>query len=179
MRDAAEAVMTALLVASLVVSASPKMSERDLRVLAMLHEHNAIEMELGKLAQTQAGSKDVKAFGALVAKDHAFLDKQVLAVAGATLPKYVPENDDERARREQLELTVAHLKTLHGEAFDQAFTDALMRWHQDDISAVEAQRSMTQDAHVYGLLGKILPVLREHRSIAEKLTRGERSESSG
>jgi hypothetical protein len=87
----------------------------------------------------------------------------------------VPENDDERARHQETEQRVARLKALHGEAFDQSFADALMRWSQDDIAAVEAQRSMTQDAHVYALLGKILPVLREHRSVAEKLIRGGRS----
>jgi putative membrane protein len=167
--------MTALLLASLVVSASPKLSERDARVLAMLHEHNVMQIELGRLAKTQAESRDVKNFGALIAKDNAFIDKQVVKLAGSSLGPFTPENDDERARHQDIEQKVARLKTLHGEAFDDSFADAIMRWSQDDIGAVEAQRSMTQDAHVYALLGKILPVLREHRSVAEKLIRGERS----
>jgi putative membrane protein len=152
---------------------SSKLSPSDEHVLSMLHARDSIENELGRLAKTQAASKQVKAFGLLVAKDHAFLDRQVLALArrsGVELKPWRGTTDEEREKLRAMEDTVAQLKDLKGEAFDKLFVDAVERWHQDDIAAVEAQRSLTTDIHVYALLGKVLPVLREHRSIAEKLS---------
>lgn len=185
--------MTALLVAAALLTsqnnldaADPKakpaqptksttLSERDLHVLSMLHMRDSVEVEAGRLATGQAGSKRVKAFGALIAKDHTFLDKQVLKTAGKTaveIPPYEPKDDVERAQLKGMEDTVAQLKTLKGPEFDRVFIQAVQRWHQDDVSVVEAQRSVTQDPHVYGLLGKVLPVLREHRAMAERLANG-------
>src|SRR5689334_15425213 len=105
--------MAALLVAA-VVAANAKPSEHDLNVLAMLHYQNAVETELGRLAKTQAESKAVKAFGALVAKDHTFLDRQVLKIAGKAAPRFTPQTEDERARKQEMEETVGRLKTLKG-----------------------------------------------------------------
>ena len=175
--------MTALVVAAALFTAqsnadaaplvSDTLSASDVHVLSMLHARDAIETELGRLAQSQAGSKQVKAFGLLVSKDHVFLDKQIVKLAKrskVTLEPWQAKNDDERAQLHAMEDTIAMLKDLKGEQFDRLFVDAVQRWHSDDIAAVEAQRSLTTNARVYALLGKILPVLREHRAVAEKLS---------
>jgi putative membrane protein len=153
-------------------AATNTLSDSDVHVLTMLHARNAIENELGHLAKAQAGSKQVRAFGAMVAKDHAFLDKSVLKLvrkAGIELQPWQGKNDDERRQLIEMQDTVAQLKTLKGDAFDRLFVSSVERWHDADIAAVEAQRSLTTESHVYALLGKILPVLREHRAVAEKI----------
>jgi putative membrane protein len=154
---------------------STTLSERDLHVLSLLHFHDAVETEAGRLAKDQASSKRVKAFGALIAKDDTFLDKQVMKTArkaGVTVPPYLPKDDIERAQFDAMEGTLSQLKALKGPEFDRVLIDAVQRWNQDVITAVEAQRSVTQDAHVYSLLDKVLPVLREHRGMAARLASG-------
>jgi putative membrane protein len=154
---------------------STTLSERDQHLLSLLRLHDAVEVEAGRLAKDQASSKRVKAFGALIAKDDTFLDKQVLKTArktGVDVPPYEPKDDVERAQFTAMEGTMAQLKALQGPEFDRVLIDAVQRWNQDVITAVEAQRSVTQDAHVYSLLGKVLPVRREHRAMAARLASG-------
>jgi putative membrane protein len=46
-------------------------------VLAELHRANASEADLGKVAEQRAHSRDVKAFGKRMVKDHTALDKDI------------------------------------------------------------------------------------------------------
>src|SRR5262249_17455012 len=135
---------------------------------------NQTEMELGKLAKARGQSQRVRSFGDMLMKDHTLADRQVEAFAkrkGVQIPQVTPKDDAEAEQMRRDEDTLERLKTLEGDEFDRSFAQMMAGGHQRTISAVEAGRSQTQDPQFYTLLGRLLPVLREHYGIAAKMVR--------
>jgi predicted outer membrane protein len=56
-----------------------------------------------------------------------------------------------------------------GAGFDAAFAKEMLADHQKDIAQVEQARDATKDSKLKALLTDILPVLKKHESIAQRL----------
>jgi putative membrane protein len=130
-------------------------------VLAKLHQSNLKEIEMGKLAQERGQSKEVKAFGKTLVKDHTAADKKVQALA----------------RQEKVELPEAppamdHSDLGSGSAFDMKFSQAMVEDHKKDIDEVKTARETTTNARLKALLTELLPTLERHRETAERLANG-------
>jgi len=135
-------------------------------VLGKLHHANQMEIEMGKLAQKNGASKDVKAFGKTLVQDHTASDKKVTALAKkekvdltAAAPPMKPED----------QATMDKLKTQKGAEFDKTFSAAMVEDHKKDVSEATAARDSTSDPQLKALLTETVPVLEKHRGTAEKL----------
>lgn len=65
---------------------------------------------------------------------------------------------------------MAHLQTLSGSEFDQAFSDMMLKGHRDLIRIVEDSREHVTNQEIRGFLDQTLESLRKHEREAERLT---------
>lgn len=97
---------------------------------------NQVDIDAGKLAQSTGSSKDVKAFGEQMVTDHTGVNMQ--AVALVTKLKVTPEdNPTSQSLKKGGEDNLNHLKTLKGAAFDQAYIDHEVAYHQQVLDALD------------------------------------------
>lgn len=61
------------------------------------------------------------------------------------------------------------LRTLKGADFDREFARTMVKEHQMAIDRVTHARSRINDPEVTGLVDKLLPMLKQHLSMAQKL----------
>lgn len=132
-------------------------------VLGKLHHANQMEIDMGKLAQEKGESKDVKAFGKALVKDHTAADKKVTALAKE-------QNVDLSANTPSMPMgKMDKLKGMSGAEFDREFAQAMLDDHQKDVDDAKAAQEKTTDPKLKKLLAATIPVLEKHRETARKL----------
>ena len=119
------------------------------------------EVELGKLAQRNAASDQVKQFGARMVQDHSKANdelKQVASAKGIELPARLDAKN---------QATVDKMKRLAGAGFDKAYMSDMVADHKEDVALFEKESTSGTDADVKGFATKTLPTLREHLKMAQ------------
>ena len=130
-------------------------------VLGKLHHSNLKEISMGKLAQKNGRSKEVKAFGQALVKDHTAGDQKVMALA--------------KQEKINLEVHTAPMSDADMPAipanpdFDAKFARMMLDDHERDISEASAARDATNDDKLRSLLDELLPVLWRHRDAAQRI----------
>jgi putative membrane protein len=129
-------------------------------ILTKLHQTNLKEIEMGKMAEKDGNSKDVKSYGSTLVRDHTAADRRILAFAK------VEHIDIPTAGEKGKEM---EMKLESGPGFDTEFAKHMMQDHQHDIAEVTEVRDSTKDAKLKSLLSSLLPVLKKHEEIAQKI----------
>jgi len=96
-------------------------------------------VELGKLAQQNGHSPDVKSFGARMVQDHSRANDQLTNIAkerGVQLPQQL--NSEHMAMRDRL-------AKLQGDAFDRAYIKMMVADHDKDMKEFRRQAQTSQD----------------------------------
>jgi putative membrane protein len=137
------------------------LSAAELQTLQHLRHTDREEIELGRLAQTNAGSSDVKRYGQMLAEDHEQNEREILSLA-KTRAQQLPEIPKEQR-------TVAKLRPLHGAAFDRELLRAMIAGHEQALATLDAELATTNDPALSALLEKTRPVLEKHRREAQAL----------
>jgi putative membrane protein len=127
-------------------------------VLSKLHQSNQKEIEMGKMAEKNGQSREVKAFGKALVEDHTAAEKKVKALA----------------KQEKVELQTAgepahHEDIAPGPDFDTKFAKAMLDDHKKDVAEAKSARDKTEDSKLKGLLTDIVPTLEKHQDMAQKL----------
>ena len=115
-----------------------------------------LEVELGKLAQTNASSAAVKSFGKMMITDHTKANSELTALAKAknvTIPS-VPGEDAQKH--------IDELKTKKGADFDKAYVDLMVDDHKEDIDEFQKAADDGKEPEVKAFASKTLPTLKEH-----------------
>jgi putative membrane protein len=120
------------------------------------------ETKIGELAQKQAGSADVKAFGQELTTDHGQHLTQV-----ETLAKSMNVTVPTKPKREATE-EYNKLSKLSGKAFDQEFVSYMVKDHKEDIAKYQKE-AQGGDAEIAALAKKTLPTLQKHLETAQSL----------
>ena len=130
---------------------------------------NAVDIDAGKLAETKGTNKDVKAFGKQMVTDHTGVNQQ--AVALVTKLKVTPEdNPTSQSLKSGGEQNVAPLKKLKGAAFDKAYIDHEVAYHQQVLDAVDKVLiPNAKNAELKALLVKVRPAFVAHLDHARKV----------
>ena len=116
------------------------------------------EVELGKLAQQNGSSADVKQFGSHMVMDHSKANDELKALA-AKKGITVPETLD--AKHQAM---VDRFNHLSGPAFDRAYVHAMVRDHEKDAAEFRAASNKAQDPDVKSFAGTTLKVIESHLS---------------
>jgi len=121
-----------------------------------------LEVELGKLAESQASSDAVKQFGTRMVTDHSKANEELSQLAsrkGITLSTSLDAKH---------QATKDKLSKLNGAAFDRAYMDAMVKDHREDVAEFKKESTTGQDADVKAFAAKTLPTLEEHLNMAEQ-----------
>ena len=141
----------------------------DAQIAGIVVTANQVDIDAGKLAQSSATSMDVKAFAQQMVIDHTAVNKSVVDLV--TKLKVSPqENDTSRGLKADGEKSMTGLRSLNGKAFDKAYVDREVAYHQQVIDALDTVLiPNAQNAELKALLVKVRPAFVEHLNHAKHL----------
>ena len=149
----------------------------DAQIAAIVVTANQVDIDAGKLAEAKGTSKEVKAFGKQMVTDHTGVNKAATDLAAKL--KLTPEdNPTAQSLKKGGADNVAHLKTLKGAAFDKAYVDHEVAYHQQVIDALD--KTLIPGAaneELKALLIKVRPAFVAHLEHAKRLQSSMRKES--
>ena len=130
---------------------------------------NQVDIDAGKLAQGKGHSKDVRAFGKQMVTDHTGVNKQ--AVALVTKLKVTPEdNPTSQSLKKGGEDNLKNLKGLKGAAFDKAYIDHEVAYHEQVLDAVDkVLLPSAKNEELKALITKVRPAFVAHLDHAKMI----------
>ena len=141
----------------------------DAQIASIVVTANQVDIDAGKVGKEMASSADVKKFAEQMITDHTGVNKQ--AVELVTKLKVTPEdNPTSQSLKAGGEKNVANLKTLKGAAFDKAYIDHEVVYHQQVLDAVD--KTLIPDAknaELKALLVKVRPAFVAHLEHAKHI----------
>jgi putative membrane protein len=127
--------LIACLVAATAIVARAQ-SVTDPQIAHIVVTANQVDIDAGKLAESMGSNAEVKAFGKQMVAAHAGVNQQAVALAKKL--KVTPEdNATSKSLKSGGDQNVANLKTLNGAAFDKAYIDNEVTYHQAVLDALD------------------------------------------
>lgn len=141
----------------------------DPQIAAIVVTANQVDIDAGKLAASKAHSEAVKQLAQLMVTDHSAVNQSAAALVHKL--KVTPENN---ATSDSLKKggddNLAHLKTLSGDAFDRAYVDHEVAYHEAVIDALDKTLiPSAQNAELKALMVKVRPAFVEHLNHARHI----------
>lgn len=141
----------------------------DPQIAAIVVTANQVDIDAGKLAASRSHSKAVKDFAHLMVSDHTSVNKS--AVDLVTKLKVTPEdNATSQDLKKGGDENLANLRKLDGAAFDRAYVDHEVAYHEAVIGALD--KTLIPNAHngeLKALLVKVRPAFIAHLEHAKQL----------
>ena len=152
------AAAVALVPASTALAQSPN----DAQIASIVVAANQVDIDAGKLATSKASKPDVKAFAQQMVTDHTGVNKQATELV--TRLKVTPEdNATSQSLKSGADTNLATLKGLSGAAFDKAYIDHEVAYHQQVLDAVDKVLiPSASNADLKALLVKVRPAFVAH-----------------
>jgi putative membrane protein len=153
----------------LCAAAATAQEINDAQIASIVVTANQVDVDAGKLAAATSKNAEVKRFAQLMVTDHTGVNKQ--AVALVTRLKVTPEdNETSRSLKAGGDKNVAALKALNGAAFDKAYVDHEVAYHQAVLDAVDKTLvPNARNAELKALLVKVRPAFVTHLEHAKHL----------
>jgi putative membrane protein len=141
----------------------------DAQIASIVVTANQIDVDAGKLAVARAASAEVKAFGQQMIDAHTGVNKS--AVALVTKLNVQPEdNATSQSLKAAGDKNLAALKALNGAAFDRAYIDNEVAYHQQVLDAVDKTLIPgAKNGELKALLVKVRPAFVAHLEHAKHL----------
>jgi len=141
----------------------------DAQIASIVVTANQVDIDAGQLAHATSTNADVKKFAQLMIDDHTGVNKSATALV--TRLKVTPEdNPTSQSLKSEGEKNVADLKRLEGKAFDKAYIDHEVDYHQQVIDAMDKTLIPdAQNAELKALLVKVRPAFVAHLDHAKML----------
>jgi putative membrane protein len=154
---------------ALIASTAWAQSPNDAQIASIVVTANQVDIDAGKLAEAKGSNPDVKAFGKQMVTDHSGVNKQ--AVALVTKLKVTPEdNPTSQSLKSGGAENVKNLEKLSGPAFDSAYIDHEVAYHQQVLDAVDKTLiPSAQNGELKALLVSVRPAFVAHLDHAKKL----------
>jgi putative membrane protein len=155
----------------LVVSATGASAQAptDAQIAHIVVTANQVDINAGKRAASKGTNGDVKKFGQQMVTDHTGVNKQATELV--TKLKVTPQdNPTSQSLKAGGKKNIANLKTLKGAAFDKAYIDNEIAYHQAVIDAIDKTLiPNAQNAELKALLVKVRPAFVAHLEHAKKI----------
>jgi putative membrane protein len=166
-RQARVSVLCALVATTM--GAAHAAAPNDPQIAHIVVTANQVDIDAGKLGSKNATSPEVKAFAQQMVTDHTAVNKSATDLA--TKLGVTPEdNDTSQSLKKGGDENVANLKSLKGAAFDRAYVDHEVAYHQAVIDAVDKTLiPNAQNAELKALLKKTRPAFVAHLEHAKGL----------
>lgn len=148
-------------------SASPDLSDAEVAHVAVTA--NSIDVDLAKLAQSRTKNHDVKQFATTMISDHSAVNAQASALA-TRLGVTPQDNAVSQSLLKGAAEARAAIEPLKGQAFDKAYIDREVGYHQAVLDALDNLLiPTTENAELKKLLTDVRPVIATHLEHAKKL----------
>jgi putative membrane protein len=150
-------------------TAAAGQSINDAQIASIVVTANQVDIDAGELAASRATDGQVKQFGRQMVTDHKGVNAS--AVALVTRLKVTPEdNPTAQSLKAGGAENVAHLKTLEGKAFDKAYVDHEVAYHEQVIAAIDKTLIPgAKNEELKALLVKVRPAFVAHLEHAKQL----------
>jgi putative membrane protein len=121
------------------------------------------EIKLGQLAVDKGSNSAVKEFGQRMVTDHSKANQELKEVASRVniaLPDTMTASD---------QALYESLSKLSGPAFDRAYARAMVKDHEDDVTAFQRETLEGKNTAVKEFALKTVPTLKEHLQLAREM----------
>jgi putative membrane protein len=141
----------------------------DPQIAAIVVTANQVDVDAGKLAKGKTHNKQVKAFAQQMITDHTAVNKQA-----GDLVKKLGVKPESNATSESLKKggdeNMASLKKLKGKAFDKAYVDHEVDYHQQVLDAIDKTLiPSAKNPELKSLIEKVRPAIAAHLDHAKHL----------
>jgi len=141
----------------------------DPQIAAIVVTANKVDIDAGKLAKAKSQSKDVKEFAERMITDHTGVNKSATELVTKLKVTPEPNATSESLQKGGVE-NLAKLKGLKGAAFDKAYIDHEVDYHEAVLEAVDKTLiPSAQNAELKALLVKVRPAFVAHLEHAKRL----------
>lgn len=167
---------TAVLVVPVMLYAqgkAPAPALDDAAIVGIFDIANTWDIETGSLAAAKGTRKEVRDFGAMLARDHKTVQDSGRALAGKlkVTPTPVPADFPLKIAHEA---AMKNLRGLSGAAFDIAFLQHEVSYHRAVIDAInKALMPAIKNGELKALVLKVAPAFAAHQLAAEQLLKGQ------
>lgn len=131
------------------------------------------EVQLGQLAQQKSQSNDVKNFGQKMVQDHTQMGEQMQPIAqqlGVKEPKGLSKKDKQ---------LVAKLQGLNGQQFDDAYIQAMVKDHKQDLKDFKQEADMTQNPNLKQAAQQGSQVISQHLEMIQQIAQSHNVPTEG
>ena len=141
----------------------------DAQIASIVITANQVDIHLGKLAQITTTNADIKAFAERMITDHTAVNNAATDLV--TRLKVRPEdNPTSQSLKSDRAKSVQRLLTLKGTAFDQAYIDREVAYHQQVIDVLDNTLIPgARNEELKALLVKVRPAFAAHLEHAKRL----------
>jgi putative membrane protein len=133
--------------------ATAALSDKDKSFMKEAAQGGMMEVEMGKMAQQKGKSADVKKIGGTMVADHTKANNELMAIAkkkGVDLSKEKPKSH-----------------SMGDANFDKEYIDMMVKDHEKDLSAFQAEAKNGSDADVKGFASKTSAVIKKHLDLVK------------
>lgn len=164
--------LSAIVIAGLLFAPAAVASAQgvtDAQIAHIVVTANQIDIDAGKLAKTQSTNAEVKKFADTMVTDHTGVNKSATELV--TKLKVTPEdNPTSQSLKKDADTNLKKLKGLSGAAFDKAYVDNEVAYHQAVIDALDKTLIPgAKNAELKALLVKVRPAFVSHLEHAKHL----------
>jgi putative membrane protein len=161
--------LIAAVVALAPASSALAQNPTDPQIASIVVTANQVDIDAGNLAKSKATNPEVKSFAALMVTDHTGVNKSATELV--TRLKVTPEdNPTSQSLKSGGDANLAALKPLSGKAFDKAYIDHEVAYHQQVLDAVDKVLiPSASNADLKALLVKVRPAFVAHLEHAKHL----------
>ena len=141
----------------------------DAQIALIVVTANQVDVDAGRLAESRAHAAEVRAFGRQMVTDHTAVNKS--AVELVTKLHVTPEpSGTADSLKKGGEENLAKLQTLSGAAFDKAYIDHEVAYHEAVLQAMDNTLIPdAQNAELKALLVKVRPAFVAHLEHARRI----------
>jgi len=141
----------------------------DPQIAAIVVTANQVDIDAGKLAESVSQSKEIKQFAQLMITDHGAVNKSATELVHK-LHVQPESNATSQSLKQGGDDNLAALKKLKGGAFDRAYIDHEVAYHQSVIEALDKTLiPSAKNEELKALLVKVRPAFVAHLDHAKQL----------
>jgi putative membrane protein len=161
--------LAAVLAAALVPLFAHAAGPNDAQIADIVVTANQVDIDAGKWAESHAASPEVKDFAKRMVTDHTAVNKSATDLAGR-LHLTPEDNATAQSLKKGGDDNVANLKTLSGAAFDRAYVDHEVAYHEAVLNALDTTLvPSATNADLKALMVKVRPAFVAHLDHAKML----------
>lgn len=141
----------------------------DANIAAIVLAANTIDIQNAQLALKTSGEASVKDFAQMMVTDHTSVNDKAKALAGKLSLKPV-QNATSRGLVKSMNAKRAEMAALHGAAFDKAYMDNEVSYHQAVLDLLDQKLvPSAKNAELKDLLTSVRPAFEAHLNKAKEV----------